>query len=108
MINSIPLPLIPQNASSEQKLFYEGVLQVLRDLRKETSEQSPMTTLGDLIVGGVNGIPGRLGLGAANKKLFVNAAGDGIVYDTGIYQNYFTRDTASGSGSMDINTVSFR
>ncbi len=69
---------------------------------------NPMTTLGDLIVGGAGGVPGRLGIGAANKKLFVNAAGTDYEFDTGIYQNHFTIDTASASGSTNITVVPFK
>ena len=43
---------------------------------------NPMTTAGDLIVGGSSGIPTRIGLGAALQVLRVNAAGDGVEYAT--------------------------
>ncbi len=69
---------------------------------------NPMTTLGDLIVGGVGGVPTRKGIGAANKKIFVNAAGNGYEFDTGIYQGSFTIDTSLTSGSIDITVVPFK
>ena len=44
---------------------------------------NPMTTAGDIIVGGASGTPTRLGLGTAGQVLKVNAAGTGLEYGAG-------------------------
>jgi hypothetical protein len=44
---------------------------------------NPMTTSGDIIVGGSSGIPGRLALGAATYHLRVNAGGTALEYVPG-------------------------
>ena len=44
---------------------------------------NPMTTAGDIIVGGASGAPTRLGLGTANQALTVNSAGTGVEYSDG-------------------------
>lgn len=43
---------------------------------------NPMTTAGDLIVGGSAGVPNRLGLGSSAQVLRVNLAGTGLEYAT--------------------------
>lgn len=55
-----------------------------RELVLAISEKlaNPMTTAGDLIVGGAAGAPLRLGIGAANKVLGVNSAGTGLEWQT--------------------------
>lgn len=44
---------------------------------------NPMTTAGDIIVGGVSGTPNRLGIGTALQVLRVNSGGTGLEYATG-------------------------
>lgn len=41
---------------------------------------NPMTTAGDLIIGGAEGAPGRFGIGTANQILSTNSAADGPVW----------------------------
>lgn len=47
-----------------------------------TGMANPMTTAGDLIVGGAAGVPARLPLGSAMQVPRVNASGTGIEYHT--------------------------
>ena len=47
------------------------------------SMDNPMTTAGDLIVGGADGVPTRMALGTADYALTVNSAGTGIGYTDG-------------------------
>lgn len=42
--------------------------------------ENPMTTAGDIIVGGTNGVPSRLGIGTAGQVLKVNSAGTALEY----------------------------
>jgi len=44
---------------------------------------NPMTTQGDIIVGGNGGDPARLGIGSAGEVLKVNSSGTGLEYGTG-------------------------
>ena len=44
---------------------------------------NPMTTAGDLIVGGLSGSPTRLGIGSAGQVLKVNSSGTGLEYGAG-------------------------
>ena len=44
---------------------------------------NPMTTQGDIIVGGTGGDPTRLGIGSAGEVLKVNSSGTGLEYGTG-------------------------
>ena len=46
-----------------------------------TGFANPMTTAGDLIVGGASGVPGRLGVGTAYQQLGINAS-SGVVWQT--------------------------
>ncbi|MDE6432073.1 MAG: hypothetical protein K2L13_01625 [Opitutales bacterium] len=43
---------------------------------------NPMTAQGDMIVGGVNGLPGRLAMGDANQVLSVNSSASGLTWTT--------------------------
>lgn len=89
---------------------------------------NPMTTAGDIIVGGASGAPTRLGLGTANQALTVNSDATGIAYSDGsaipaVAQNtqdianieyqintptefYLTSDeTSTGSGVYVLSTT---
>lgn len=44
------------------------------------SVANPMTTAGDIVVGGATGVPSRLGLGIAGQVLTVNSAATGLAY----------------------------
>lgn len=58
---------------------------------------NPMTSQGDLMVGGVAGAPSRLGLGLAGQVLAVNASRTGLEYQT----------PAAGGGGTPIVTVNW-
>lgn len=68
-----------------------------------TTLTNPMTTAGDIIVGGIAGAPARLGIGAANTVLGVNNAGTAQEY----------KAFATGTAGTDFaiahtaNTVTF-
>ena len=66
-------------------------------------------TANALVVGddGAKGIK-ALALGAANLKLFMNAAGTANEYASGITITTFTRDTATASGDQAITGVGFK
>lgn len=55
---------------------------------------NPMTTAGDLIVGGTDGAPQRLAMGAASEVLRVNAGGTGLEFAA-----------PTGSGDMLLGTA---
>lgn len=76
--------------------------------RLDAAMQNPMTTVGDLIVGAASGTPDRLALGAANLKLFVNAAGNGLEFSAGIKLFTFTRDTSTASGDVAYTGIGFK
>lgn len=48
----------------------------------DTAVINPMTTAGDIIVGGASGVPARQALGSANQVLGVNAGASGVEYKT--------------------------
>jgi len=49
----------------------------------------------------------RLALGAANLKLFINAAGDGLEYASGMKSTNHTYDLATASGNQTLSGVGF-
>ena len=76
--------------------------------RLAASMSNPMTALADLITGGADGAPGRLPVGAANLKLFVNAAGNGLEWSAGIYLKLFTKDMTEASCDTAYTGVGFK
>lgn len=60
---------------------------------------NPMTTAGDMIVGGAAGVPSRLGLGLAGQVLAVNAGRTGLEYQTPA--------AGGGGGGTPIVTVNW-
>lgn len=93
-----------------------------------TGMENPMTDAGDIIVGGTDGEPERLGIGTANYVLGVNNAGTAIEYSDGsaipaVAQNtsdingiksaidtapsfyLYSDETSSGSGVYKMSTT---
>ena len=72
--------------------------------------ENPMTTAGDIIVGGESGSATRMGIGASNYVLGVNSAGTGLEYSDGsnIPALSSKQDTlTAGTGiSISSNTIS--
>lgn len=68
---------------------------------------NPMTTDGDLIVGGSAGVPNRLGLGSSAQVLRVNLAGTGLEYATpaaggGLTNLTETKNSASPNATVPV------
>lgn len=93
-ISSIPLveqsstPATPASGKSTVFVKADG-LYVVDDAGTVTGPLSeagltnPMTTAGDIIVGGTSGVPARLAMGAASKVLAVNSGGTALEWATG-------------------------
>jgi hypothetical protein len=63
---------------------------------------NPMTTSGDLIVGGSSGTPARLGIGTAAQQLRVNSGATGLEYFTSKAVN---SDTSGVTGADQITNM---
>ena len=63
---------------------------------------------GDLIQGTGDDTAARLAIGAANLKLFVNAAGNAVEWAVGIKLGTFTRNTADANGDQVVSGVEFK
>lgn len=68
---------------------------------------NPMTTLGDLIVGGASGSPARLALGAALSFLRVNAAGVAIEWASNWVAAPATAASTGTAGQKAYDTDGF-
>ena len=71
------------NASSGQVLTADGSGNAAWQTPSSGGMSNPMNAAGDIIVGGANGTPTRLGLGTAGQVLKVNDAGTGLEYGAG-------------------------
>jgi len=67
---------------------------------------NPMTTQGDLIVGGASGTPQRLGIGTALQQIRVNAAGTALEYFSGGSGITFKEQAFTADGSTSTFVVS--
>ena len=62
-------------------LGYVGITYITK-LKGDAGMANPMTTAGDIIVGGASGTPTRLAMGTAGQFLCVNAAGTAVEWAT--------------------------
>lgn len=81
---------------------------IIRSIWEEEINPNPMTTLADLIVGGASGALSRLGIGSANQRLFINAAGNGLEYGFGSKVVAYTRDMEAVSGDVAYTGAGFK
>lgn len=62
--------------------------------------KNPMTTAGDIIVGGTSGAPARLAMGAANKVLKVNSGGTAVEWGDDASASYTDENAQDAVGGM--------
>jgi len=80
-------------------------------LERLVKELEPLLNIyakGDLPYASAINILAALAIGTANKKLFVNAAGDLPEWASGIKVASYTRDMAAGSGSVAYAGINFK
>lgn len=105
-------PTIPAAQVNSDWAATSGIAQILN---KPNVLINPMTTAGDMIVGGTAGVPTRLGKGTANQVLSMVGANLGWAANPALYQyskyryvdNVGGSDTNQGSFNAPYKTVAY-
>ena len=90
---------IPSSGASDSKLVTEKAVKDYVD-SQGGGMQNPMTTAGDIIVGGTNGAPDRMALGTTGKIL--TSTQNGIGWSSGISENATVTIESTGSSNSLI------